>query len=799
MQSDNNSGTICTPPKILNAAGDACVDPTPVCVAPQILNATKDACVDPVPVCVAPQTLVNNVCVDPVSVSSGNPQQEDNIGTGTTTTIDTDTTLVAGEYNYDNLVITNNAILILGGDPTLPNFKGVKINAVNITIDPGSHISADAQGYGNNQGLGVSTDPYTGASYGGLSYNTTVLNAYSKTYGSALKPTDLGSGGNSSAGGAIYLNVSDTFTDNGIVSADGNPSSSGGSIYVTAKNIAGNGILRADGGGLYANGYFKSPGGGGRVAVYYQNSSFNGTAEAKGGCGVYGAPYVACGGDGTAGFFDTTNNNLYVNGSWNFLASDAPFSFNNIYISNGANVTSENGVTVTTNNLSLDKTSSFILADNQVLNIPTIAINGGSTLTLSGTEKINANNLSLNGTNSEITITPQKILSLNIPNISVGDGSSINADSKGLSAGPGSPTTIYDPNNGGPYMAGASYGGLGYNASANSIYGSETAPVDFGSGGNVSYTHGGGAIRIISTGNFINNGTISASGDNVASGGSIYLTANSFSGAGTFRANGGGQNCPYTCYGPGGGGRIAIYYQTSSFTGVTTASGMSGNGISSGDGTVKIINTSLSSAKQITAFSFAGLMPSVAGAIDENSHTVSLTVPFGTNVTALVPTIAISDGASISPNNNAAQNFSGSVTYTVTAQDTSTQNYKVTVTVLPDPNIATKLKIITPAQTIGANSASGIVTVESQNNSGAKTDVVSTTYVNLSSSSATGSFSSASATDNSCDTDWAKTKITISTKKAHESFCYKDSAPGTPTITVSANGLTSDSQIFTVN
>ena len=77
----------------------------------------------------------------------------------------------------------------------------------------------------------------------------------------------MGSGGVSAGGGAIYFNVSDTFTDNGLVSADGNPSDSGGSIYITAKNIAGNGIVRAEGGGLSTNGSFTSPGGGGRRGV----------------------------------------------------------------------------------------------------------------------------------------------------------------------------------------------------------------------------------------------------------------------------------------------------------------------------------------------------------------------------------------------------------------------------------------------------------------------------------------------------------------------------------------------------
>ena len=62
----------------------------------------------------------------------------------TTFTIDKNTTLAPGEYNYDNLVITNNAALTLEGDPQSSNsFKGVKITAVSLTITEGASISAD--------------------------------------------------------------------------------------------------------------------------------------------------------------------------------------------------------------------------------------------------------------------------------------------------------------------------------------------------------------------------------------------------------------------------------------------------------------------------------------------------------------------------------------------------------------------------------------------------------------------------------------------------------------------------------
>jgi Protein of unknown function (DUF1566) len=87
------------------------------------------------------------------------------------------------------------------------------------------------------------------------------------------------------------------------------------------------------------------------------------------------------------------------------------------------------------------------------------------------------------------------------------------------------------------------------------------------------------------------------------------------------------------------------------------------------------------SAKAITAFSFQALSPAVTGTITEATHTIALTVPFGTVVTALVPAITIT-GASVSPASGVANNFSSPRTYTVTAADASTQAYVVTVTVV---------------------------------------------------------------------------------------------------------------------
>lgn len=606
--------------------------------------------------------------------------------------IDSDTTFSPGEYNFDNLTITNNAKLTLDSNSSSSDlFKGVKINAVNITIDNGSSISADGKGYQDGPGIPAPTNYYAGASYGGAG----VINESTSVYGSAKEPTDLGSGGTNAyrGGGAIKIVVTGTITNNGSVSSNGEATSSGGSIFVTANSLTGSGTFSTNGGGFYAGGNMYGAGGGGRIALYYKNSSFTGKTESLGGCGSTDGMTTTCAKNGTIGFFDSLNNDLYVDSLWVFQKNDSPFNFNHITLTNGSTVTTEKEVSITANDLLVDKVSVFTLAENQVIDIPSVSVTGRSTLTLSGNETLTINTLNVTG-NSVVTIIPEKILSLTIPNITVASGSSINLDAKGFGqgTGPGAPPKIYDPNNPNPYFAGASYGGKGFHSSPESIYGSSTEPVDFGSAGNGNNSRGGGALRLIVTGNLINDGVISANGNGTSSGGSIYVTVNSLSGTGSFQTKGGWSYCSSSCYGPGGGGRIAIYYKTSSFTGSTIADGWSGDGGTSEVGTVHIVDESVpsnppaSSLKAITVFSLNELNPSVSGVIDENNHTVSLTVPFGTNIANLIPTINISDEASVVPNSDIPQNFTSSIVYTVTAENSSTQAYTVSVVVAPDLN-----------------------------------------------------------------------------------------------------------------
>ena len=106
-----------------------------------------------------------------------------------------------------------------------------------------------------------------------------------------------------------------------------------------------------------------------------------------------------------------------------------------------------------------------------------------------------------------------------------------------------------------------------------------------------------------------------------------------------------------------------------------------------------------------------------------------------------------------------------------------------------------KLVFTTPAQTLYTGFPSDIVTVELQDASNNPVNVVSNTTVQLTTSSATGTFSSSQST-------WvAVTTVTIPAGSHAVSFYYKDNTVGTPTITAAENpdqGWTNATQQQTV-
>jgi hypothetical protein len=85
----------------------------------------------------------------------------------------------------------------------------------------------------------------------------------------------------------------------------------------------------------------------------------------------------------------------------------------------------------------------------------------------------------------------------------------------------------------------------------------------------------------------------------------------------------------------------------------------------------------------ITGFSIPQLIGPAL--IDYSSHTVVGTVAFGTDLSARVPTINVSQGATIDPASGVITDFSAPVSYTVTAQDgTTRQDWEISILTLPN-------------------------------------------------------------------------------------------------------------------
>jgi hypothetical protein len=94
-------------------------------------------------------------------------------------------------------------------------------------------------------------------------------------------------------------------------------------------------------------------------------------------------------------------------------------------------------------------------------------------------------------------------------------------------------------------------------------------------------------------------------------------------------------------------------------------------------------------AKEITGFYFTS--PPATGIIDEAAKTITVTVPSGTSLGGLVPTVYYT-GASLDPASGAAVNFSSPVIYTVTARNGTAQPY--TVRVIPRPASAKEITAV---------------------------------------------------------------------------------------------------------
>jgi hypothetical protein len=431
--------------------------------------------------------------------------------------------------------------------------RGVMIEASNVVVEVGARITADGQGYPKMKGPGVPTSNSAsyGAAHGGRGGRTTVGLYSGTTYGSAVEPLDLGSGGGGSGtlttgGGAIRLKCADLLQLDGVITASGTnqatnvSGASGGAILLEVDRLAGSGRVEANGGAGGSNGV---PGGGGRVAVYYRDMS--GFAAPSNIRAAAGGPAAE---NGTVGLFpqgaDGSLPRLVVTeGVFELPASGAPNIYESIVV--GSSTVSSGAVLVVPSN-----------GDTTALRVNDLQLLGDASLVC----------LSSNAGAQVGGAWVGRGVMIEASNVVVEAAARITADGQGYPKmkGPGLPT-------GNSYSYGAAHGGRGGRTTSSSYsgttYGNPFRPKELGSGGSTATypmtTTGGGVIHIRCSGMLLLDGLITACGTNStsyasgASGGSILLEVNQLAGSGGITANGGtgGSGCA-----PGGGGRIALYY-----------------------------------------------------------------------------------------------------------------------------------------------------------------------------------------------------------------------------------------------
>lgn len=91
-----------------------------------------------------------------------------------------------------------------------------------------------------------------------------------------------------------------------------------------------------------------------------------------------------------------------------------------------------------------------------------------------------------------------------------------------------------------------------------------------------------------------------------------------------------------------------------------------------------------SSANDIVSFTFANQINSAI--IDTMNHTVNAVLDWQQSLTSVTPTITISDLATITPASGVAQDFTAPITYTVMAEDSTEQEWIVTIVSQPTPD-----------------------------------------------------------------------------------------------------------------
>ena len=442
------------------------------------------------------------------------------------------------------------------------------------------------------------------------------------TYGSTNAPLDPGSGGGANAqwasspghgGGAVRIAAAGTVMIEGTVTANGSDTTgntggggSGGAIFITCNRFGGssNGLLQADGGGgaIYSGG-----GGGGRIAVHYASLdgnpgvrfSANSSSASRFTVDVnsmeWSAPAIGTLCFTNSALMDTVLATAGGVGSglngYVYFESTNVWSPKLLVMTNSTLGIPEGYAWQITNDLTVT-TGTVVVAEHATLACDrSLTLTNGARLIVYGgaTNEVYADYGALVSVTNTLTVGPAcwiypisdginggSVL-LRTGNLTLMTGGGIDANGRGYGRtyGTGKGTTTANSSSVNT-PGGGGYGGKGGNGAyaGGSPYGSTNTPIAPGSGGgswtynNINFGgHGGGSVRVESAGSVKIDGMVTANGENGlksgagGSGGAIFITCASLSGAetGALQAEGGDSGTATTLAGGGGGGRIAVW------------------------------------------------------------------------------------------------------------------------------------------------------------------------------------------------------------------------------------------------
>jgi hypothetical protein len=478
----------------------------------------------------------------------------------------------------------------------------------------------------NTLGSGGGYDATSNASGGGafkvVASGTVTIDGTINADGASAAGSGDGGGG---AGGSIWIDAgtitgtSTSVAANGGAAADDGGGGGGGHIAIYydvddssswavqayGSDATGNPYATADGGAGTI--YWKQGAADGDLIVTNSTRAHSNVTTMTGGTSQtydnitidYGAKFIVpntynltldSGGTFTSGNGATSGLEIQNGGAF------TPTSYST-FTADGINITQRGTMNAVTDLRVTDCT--FIYdSDNGTFGagLTDLTVQTGGIFTQEGTSTISLTNLTVDNSgtlqHSDNSSTREHILDFSATTITNNGDIVVNGLGLDYDYGTGASATAgYLQGSGG-----AGYGGNGgdWTSTGGATYGSTKQPIHLGSGAgqntstnwqfDTNGSNGGGAIKLVVSGTLTNTGTISADGatgysdQGGGSGGSIWIDADTITGAsGSITAYGGAAN---RRGGGGGGGRIALYYNTDS-TSNLTLSAQGGDGIAS--------------------------------------------------------------------------------------------------------------------------------------------------------------------------------------------------------------------------